>query len=201
MRFEQEQSVKAFVEKAGFRATLLGVAVWVSEIIYCIVLAAIYYSQPVSNEPQTSESTIEFLSPLTAILGFVAFFIIPLFIFAGMRWVEKIIEIRRTSSKWIVKSAVDFPGQFQMLNAKYLQFALMRTAIAEAPGVFGLQILLIQMFGGSGVFHPEWVTYAAISMMVWAMILKASVIPTAGRLERYMIEKLSNEPEDRKSVV
>ncbi|MFH1377600.1 MAG: hypothetical protein ABIH86_02480 [Planctomycetota bacterium] len=192
MRFEQEQAIKAFVEKAGFRATLIGVLLFIMEIIFGIVLAAIHYTKPISDAPKPPNDD-DLLMPIIAVLGFIAFFVIPIVLFAGTRWIEKFLNRFPNNAEWLTKSNDEFPIHFHMLNAKYLQLALQRSAIADAPGIFGFIILVFQMNIGSGIFQPSWVTYTATSMMIWAMVLKATVIPTAGRLERYIIEKTSEQ--------
>ena len=206
MRFEQEQAVKAFVKKFRFRLALWTTAICVPEILlgfYIYILSCfqvlggillffIEEMTKINHHMPETEPTDSFITPLTVVLGCVSFCVIPSILFFRTRRIETFIENHRRVQKWLANPPDGlFPIHFHLLKANYLRFALTRSVIAGAPSLIGFVILYIHPFSA---LNPTWVDFAAISMMVWALVLKVTVIPTAGRLEKYMIEKLANEP-------
>lgn len=187
---ECEQDIEAFVAVVGLPTTLIGLAVWVSEIVYGVVMLLLFVGGPNAvGEPDPEFArTMTLLSALFAGLALIP---VP----AMMLFVRRVMLAQPGSlpqanpSRWapMARAAQTYPELMRAYGV-YIRASLVSTAIGAIPGVFGLILLLLLFPHGSPLNYP--IPFAlGVALLLAALTFKAFVIPSARGLKDYLRER------------
>ncbi len=177
---DYRQMVEEFVAMAGMRCTLVGMGVWLSPVIYAIVVALIANFADIPPKAEVDRQAVEFTRIMAVVLLVVAFALAPV-AFMILRL------FTRVEAQNIAVDA-DPGARMRVLFNIYFRASLLAGAIAEVPAIFALLLSLFIMFTvGAGFMAMPLVAVCAGVMWLEALLLAAMVVPSAGRLERFLL--------------
>jgi hypothetical protein len=190
-------AVELVIRKLGLRFNLIGIALWVSPLIYAIVLACILLTR--ANGPSETyypETDNDFLVQLAGILAGLSVIIIP-----TTFWLKAFLRkynilgkpeesITRRSGNPFAELQREHPETSQAVakTIQYLQISLITTMVAESPAIFALVLSLFQLFQGPGLFANTPVFAMIVFMWMEALIVTWYTIPRVSRLRQQLAD-------------
>ncbi|GEM_PF-3443847 len=151
--------------------TALGVVLVLSELLYVVVLIALDAATPPPEISFVGDDESAELRMLAVLFGLIS---------VGS------IGLALALHGYLSRRGRSRPQSVSEARAFYLRCALVATCVAEVPGILGLALGLLSV---GLVFERQAdpsVLAAVTAMLAVSMAVKAVIVPTRGRLERFL---------------
>ncbi len=184
---DPDNAIQTVVEQHGLRFTLIGTALFMSVIVYALVLAILQLTAAPPPAPEAPEDGLAFLPLLGLVLLGLSLTAVPVATFLMRR-----VLLKRDLPGAGLANGLDLPANASpaakstnALAVRFFTASLVATAFAEAPAIFALVLgLLLQQRGELASNSVGLVLVCGMGL--WSAMLLALVIPTGGRLEDYL---------------